>query len=485
MKTLVSKIRDIMKESEISSYSLAKITGISEGQLSMIFNNKRRMTADQFNAISENLPIPLNLKKKFIDEFYNSYYSQNDYCSIKQITAMIKQLSDLTVYETGAITLAEPVKLEKNFEDKIYRGTNISLVLEALISNEFAIGDGKIYMYLGNIEENNILSSYIDIAVRKYKHKNKLCVIYDFSNRPQETHCNVAILKELLPIALSDHTQSYEFYYENVLTQFNNNYSTPYPYFIVFSGCIVFINSLGDEIMLHSHPNVVKSLLNRCEGRMSGYKKLMELSSTVYSMINEVVSNNGEAQIFYGLEYEPCFAMQLSQQIAMAIVRPEIPEPEMMREILTTRLSQLKNIRSSIQIFNKNSLMEFASTGRIQEFPPEYARNLTVEERIYILEELLKCAQNPKHILRALNPEYLLLSECVSMFQSNGFVQFSMWGNTKTAHKYCNIKEESIYNSFKTYMKFLVSSYYVYTQKETISFIEEALNFVKSKENGD
>ena len=184
MKTLVSKIRDIMKESEISSYSLAKITGISEGQLSMIFNNKRRMTADQFNAISENLPIPLDLKKKFIDEFYNSYYSQNDYCSIKQITAMIKQLSDLTVYETGTITLAEPVKLEKNFEDKIYRGTNIGLVLEALISNEFAIGDGKIYMYLGNIEENNILSSYIDIAVRKYRHKNKLCVIYDFSNRP-------------------------------------------------------------------------------------------------------------------------------------------------------------------------------------------------------------------------------------------------------------------------------------------------------------
>lgn len=476
MKNLIKKIRNIMKKSEISGYNLSKLTGISEGQLSLIFNNKRQITSSQFYKIIEVLPISVADKEEMTEDFCKLYYSFNDYTSIKHIYAMIKQLSDLTLYDSKLAELMEPSKLTEPFEDKIYRGANVNLVLSALMSNEFAFGDKYIYFYLGNNEQSYLLSN-IDLIVRSYKHKNKIIVISDFSNEAQESYSNVATLKNLLPIALSDHTQSYEFYYENVPAQLNNSYLTPYPYFIVFSNCIVFINSVGDEIMLHSHPDVVKSMQNRCEGRMLNCKKMMELSSTVYSMIEEVVSNNGETQHFYGLEYEPCFAMQLSPEIAMGIVPTNIEGLDEMKKILSLRLSQLKNIKKSIQIFDKNSLMEFAATGRIQEFPPEYARNLTVEERVYLLNELLKCAKTDEHIIRALNPSNLVLSECVSMFQSNGFVQFSMWGSTKTAHKYCNIKEESIYSAFKTFMKFLPVSSYVYTKDRTIAFIEEALEY--------
>ncbi|MBQ9519314.1 MAG: helix-turn-helix transcriptional regulator, partial [Firmicutes bacterium] len=377
MERLIEKIKDRMAQYNLTSYNIAKNTGIGQSHLSMIFNGKRKIKPAQFYAIIEQIPMPLKAKSNLADEFCRLYFTEERYLSIKYIRELFKQLSDLTSSVEDNKKLMDPQISELGFKDTVYRGSDISLVIAQMLVNEFALGSDAVYAYLplaGNIET---LKNCIDSTVRVYKHNTKLYALVDYLGYPQQGASNIEKLKNLLPLTLSDDTDSYKFYASNVPSDINENYSTPYPYFIAFSGCVIFLSASTDEIMLHSDPEVVKSVRSRCEGRIKHYNKCIESNTDVYSMINEVVKNQGGSDYFCSLEYEPCLAMHFNIDIINDIVYPDLP-PQVRESVLSLaneRLMQLKCIKKSKRIFNKNSLMDFAKTGIIYELK-DYARPL-------------------------------------------------------------------------------------------------------------
>ncbi|MBR1738508.1 MAG: hypothetical protein IJ736_16130 [Firmicutes bacterium] len=480
MEVIIEKIKKILFDYKISNYTISKNTGISQSMLSMIFNYKRKIQPVHFYSIIEQLPITLSEKDNLIDEFKKAYYSYDEYMSFKYIIDMFKQLSDFTV--SDGIRARQPImdNIETAFDNKIYRGPDISLVINRLFADEFNNANSKIYMYLGFDSENSLLHSCIDSIIKQFEHSTKIVMLIDFINDTENTAYNLKTLKNILPVALSDYSQSYEFYYTNVDSAINNNYLIPYPYFIALSNFVIFINASQDEILLHSHPDTVKNIRARCEGRVVNYTKLMDINSNIFSIVSEIVKNQGDSNdIFCSLEYEPCMSLHFTPELVDSVIPKDAPLREEVFNVLMLRLKQLKSFKQSIQIFNKDALLNFANTGMIAEYPPEYARPLTVEERLFILDNLLKCAKSGKHTFRVLNPANLLISDCVSMYQSNGFVQFTMWNSKKADLKYYTIFEKTIYESFYKFMKDIPDSNYVFSNVETIKIIEEAISSLK------
>ena len=59
-------LKEYFKNKNISQYEIEEKTGINQSKLSLVFNNKRRLTADELIIISIKYKIDLNKIKKEI-----------------------------------------------------------------------------------------------------------------------------------------------------------------------------------------------------------------------------------------------------------------------------------------------------------------------------------------------------------------------------------------------------------------------------------
>lgn len=481
MERLLEKLKALMKQYNITNYTVCKKTGIGQSHLSMIFSGKRSIRPAQFYAILNQLPMPIESKNELIDEFRKLYYTNEEYLSLKYIHDMLKQLSDLTANHSDDVPSEEPENPDTNYKDTIYRGTDIPIVIYNLLARDFATGADAVYIYMPSVGNNTkTLKTIITSLARKAKHTTKLITFVDYIGMPKGSIENLETLTRLIPLGLADNTDSYRFYYTNVHSLINENYTTPYPYFIAFSDKIAFVNVSCDEIVLYSDPETVRNVRMRCEGRTKQYKKLMEVNSTVYDMITEVIANQGSADSFCSLEYEPCLVMHFTEELVDNVIRTDLPHRNMFFALAITRLKQLKNFKKTLRIFNQNSLMDFARTGRVHELAPEHARALTPPERLIILKDMLEISNSKNHILQALNPSTMFLSERVSIYQSNDFVLFSLWDDANIPQKYFTIYEKSICDSFRNFLEHLSNSNFVYSAEDTRELLINAIKYVET-----
>ncbi len=447
----------------------------------MIFNGKRSIKPAQFYAIIGQIPMPLSTQNELIDEFCRLYFTEEKYLSIKHLNALFERLSDLTSLSVAHTTLIKPRQSDLTFKDTVYRSEEIPIIAHSLILNDFADGCEYIYAYLPYTGNGGVFKPIFTTHLQSYAHKTKLILLADYPDSKEYVVNNLEMLKNMLPYALSDISEGCRFYYSSVSSVINENYTSPFPFFVAFSSCVVFVNIEQNKIMLQSDPAVVKSVRSHCESCMKRYKRLFAVDSDVFKMIREVTVNQGGADSFLALEYEPCIAKHITDELADAVVPRDLPGREQVIGLAYERLNQLRQVKKSIRIFNKDSIMEFARTGIIRELE-DYSRPLDPSERLIVLKNLLESSADKNHIFRALDPNAHLLSERVSMYQSNGFLLFSIWNSSRVPHKYCSIHEKAIYDAFGEFLEYMSESNMVYSEQETMELVKEAIRYLEKLE---
>ncbi|MDO4300533.1 MAG: helix-turn-helix transcriptional regulator [Clostridia bacterium] len=483
MEYVIEKILKILEENNITVYSLAKSSGISQSTLHMILHFKRTMQPKHFYTILENLPISRSAKNELKVLFQMYSLGHCKYSANTIILDMLKIFSDYTYGSSESTLLNTPPDTDNTLRlNTIYNNFNIQPVISQLIIKEMKKQSPKAYVYVPMMDA--FLNTYIDSVVKQYKTDIKITLFIDLLNTSAETNdnYNLKIFKNILPLALS-YSDNYEFYYTYVNSIIDESYLTPYPYFIALSDVIIFVSADFNEIMLINNRIVTEKVHRLCEGMLQKYKKLLEVSANVPNIVETLVQNQNDCTTHLCIEYEPCFSMHFTEEMINAV----IPEGVFMREqlvgLLNIRLAQLKKINTSIQIFNKNCLMEFAKTGIIQEFPKGYSRPCTKEERLFILKSLLKYANSNNHNIQAINPVNLNISDCLSLIvQNDSCLQFTIWNDTKLRLKYFATTQYSICRHFYDFIKDIVNTDYLYSQKATVSFIEQAIQYVENIE---
>lgn len=479
MDYIIEEILNFLKKNNISVYSLAKSAKISQSTLHMILHFERKMKPKQFYSIMDNLPMSLDLKKELTQRFQQITLGSVKYDANICILDMLKEFSNLTFSQNENKFPPPHNTLSIDTFNAIYKGYSIQSVISRLLINEMAMPKGEIYVYIPG--DNATLNSYIDSIIKQYETDLAIVYIIDFLNSSSESNnnYNLKILQNILPLALSS-SDNYNFYYTYVDSIINDSYITPYPYFIALSEKIIWINSSVDEIMVINDKDIAKNLITMCEGKLLKYKKLLDINSDVHSIVNSIVENQGEITTHYCIEYEPCLSMYFTKEMIDAVIPENIEMREQLLTILFERYEQLNKIEESIQIFNKNSILEFAKTGVIKEFPSGYSRPCTKSERLYILNCLLNNIQSNKHIIRAINPVNLYISDCLSLIiEDEVFLQFSVWNDRKTSLKYLAINEQTLCKYFYDFIKNLLDTNMLYTKERTITVVREAIDYIK------
>lgn len=478
MKTVINNILNILSENSISVYSLAKTSGINQSTLHKILHFERTMKPKHFYNIVDNLPISLSDKNILTNRYRKLLLGSERYNTQHYILNMLKNFSNDSFSPISSLLTPPSVTHNAQETIAIYKGSAMSAYISIALIEEMNRQNPKAYIYIpGTCSE---IWSYIDNTAKLYKTNINITFMIDFINNTTKSkvNLNLKIMQNIMPIALSA-SANYNFYYTYVDAVANDSYMTPYPYFIVTSNKTIWLNNSSDEIMVITDENVTKNLLTYCDGKLTKYKRLLDINSNVHSIVNTLVSNQNNATEHYCIEYEPCLSLYFTKDMIEAVVPKDISSREQLIQILNIRLTQLKKIKSSIQIFNKNSIMDFAKTGLITEFPSKYSRPCTVDERRYILNCLIDAASSDKHIIRALNPINLQISDCLSLIiQDESCMQFSVWNDKKIPLKYLTITESTISKCFMNFIKDIPESNLVFDKSQTIDFINEALAYI-------
>lgn len=485
MQTVINSILNILSENNISIYSLSKSSGINQSTLHKILHSERSMKSKYFYTIIDNLPISLNDKSILTDRYQKLTLGREKYNAQSCILNMLKNFSNDSFSILSNRLIPPTVYPSSTTDTAIYKGSSVATVVSMALIEEMGCPSPKAYIYVPGSSPK--ISSYIDSTIKLYDTDMHINFMIDFvgSSSPAKTNYNLRILQNIMPLALSS-SADYNFYYTYVEAVTDSSYMTPYPYFIVTSDRVIWINHDFDEILVINDYAVTKNMITYCEGKLTKYKRFLEVSSDVQSIVGTLVNNQDKTSEHYCIEYEPCFSLYFTNEMIDSVVPEGVQGREQLVQMLYTRLSQLKQIKSSIQIFNKNSLAEFARTGRIAEFPTEFSRPCTKEERQFILNSLIASAKSDKHIIRALNPINLQISDCLSLIiQGEGCLQFSVWNDKKMPLKYLTIIESSLCKCFFDFINTLPETNLVYSKAETIAFIKEAIELTETADDNE
>lgn len=478
MDFIIDRILNILSENNISVYSLARTTGINQSTLHKILHFERTMKPKHFYCIIDNLPITLSSKNELINRYDKATLGDERYNAKFYIIEMLKKFSDtsFSALLENPLSPLPNITLNLDSNNTIYKGSNVQTVINMFLISEMHNSDPKAYIYVpGDVKE---LNSYIVNVIKLYKINIKVTFMIDFINKTNSLNANynLRVLQNILPIALSA-SSNFSFYYTYVNAITNDSYMTPYPYFIAMSESVIWINSSFDEIMVIYNADVAKNLILNCEGKLTKYKKLLEVNSDVNSIVKSLITNQGEVTTHYCIEYEPCFSMYFTKEMINAIVPENIPKRSTLIDILYERYEQLNKIKSSIQIFNGNSLIEFAKTGIIKEFPSAYSRPCNSSERLYILNSILDSIDSDKHIIRAIEPVYFNISDCLSLIiQDEACIQFSIWNDKKIPMRYFAITESSLCKYFYNFINDIIDTNMIYSKNKTKKLVQNAID---------
>jgi hypothetical protein len=239
---------------------------------------------------------------------------------------------------------------------------------------------------------------------------------------------------------------------------------------------VLLISRSFDEVLLINDKAVAGNLIDYCESRLSEYKSLPLIDGDIQTLVGMLVNNRKESTTYHCIEYEPYLSLYFTEDIIDQILPADTPKREKLLQMLTAKLTHIKKIKNSIQIFNKNSLVDFVRTGIVRDFPTTYTNACTPLQRLMVLKGLLSATISDKYTIRALNPANLQVSPKLSVIiRDQAFMQFALRNEARLPVKYLNITESSVCKCFLNFVTDMDNTNLVYDKFETIGFIEEAI----------
>ena len=126
--------------------------------------------------------------------------------------------------------------------------------------------------------------------------------------------------------------------------------------------------------------------------------------------------------------------------------------------------------------FTKKGFADFVATGRIREIPDSFYRPFTVEERIWLLRQIVPyCRQSFYRLLKKpLNQLSENLHLCV-----NGSSGYLLFNNIHNRTICLVLNESSILTTFWDYLQNL-DEHQLYSGEETAAFIERLISQLKT-----
>lgn len=447
-------LNECVDKREIPIAKITRISGINRGKLYNVFYNKRRLSEEELFALIEKAGFSPMESEKLIDLYYAELFGETEFSRIKFLEEALQkdwhrhEACECRSYES---CFKNPIESE----NQLLGAIAYILTVETDVITNFPLNDKRL---------DDIVFSCLKST------KLKLTHILEFT----EDQVGTENLKTLFAALKYMYNGSFPLYrYKHS----SKDGQSLFPYFFVGKNHAVHFNGktgivLSDDAAIQTVRTSAAEIMEKC----------IPLGTSPDDNISQVMELYGagfnEKKLFYTFSYYPCIAKYTDYDVMYNVANGELPEKEALAKMAYNHYSGVYGNLNTRCFVTTKGLNSFVQTGNIQEVPSFYVKNLSKDDRIKILKNMLNgIASGEIYILDdtkiSLNPG-IHIDATQNKLYFNGYSaqnsDFCIFDN------YISTLTDSVFiNTIENFASFLIRSKKVFTNEYSATYINNLI----------
>lgn len=457
--------------SGLTETQLSKLSGFTRSYIALI-KSGRRVPPDRGKIAK--LIDALNLSPHERDELWSEYmrarlgddtYKINE--SIVDFIQSFNQISSLNIKSSFFHEIPHISTVTNRID--------LEYFLRAVCENESRKENGFLYIMIQN--DTSVLTNVIYEILANSKNltiEHILCLDSVKEGRGEEILYNISLLKNLMPLALSNYSKNYEvFYYYNSVVSRSGLVSL-IPFFLITSDYVINISEQMDSAVILKNKEISAFYGEKFQKQKQKCKKLFLRMDDHVDFAESYIQSEIPAERTYTISSQPCFGVLNLTQFINKYYNFGNKQIAQMIESLNIRNSAIYENENAVQTTycTKEGILRFIETGRIDEIPKEMYKEIQLKDRITILKMLLECIKKKKTEIYLIDEQKLKLPKDLFLI---GFgisnVRIQVLSERRNVRFIVN--ESSLSKVMYEFLSKFYESDYVGSLEKTVAFMED------------
>lgn len=476
MSIFSNKLKEFIRARKISIYTVAKYCGMDRSNMYKIVQGTRHPASLK---IVENIAKSLTLtpfeRCELIEAWRISEVGEHIYFERKLISNFIERLKSEKeqpiVYNNRKMCI-EFLNLEKG-DQIIYGKNNLNVCIKSLIEKEIMQVSPEIYMMI-QPEYDFLFKLLIMYGREQSRLKINHIICLESMIQKQENRYNLNCLNILAPMLMSPCNYEVYYYYDNIQSHFYNmNF---FPYIILTSEFLLIITSdfeygiLSDD---KEKSDLFKSLFKQYLERTN---KLFEINANLQDVSKAFT--NRDAYTLTGIITPGPIPGTLPITIAKKYFHGTETEKKQIENILDKAENYKEKIWSKTgytAFFTEQGIRDFMDTGHIIDVTSENYDVMHKEDRIIVMESMLRAMQQQKIKGYLIKPGQLNMQRNFYMSSYGDEHSDIAFKNDFNCWRIVSIHEKSMGASINNFIHYLSESSMVYSLDESKEFVKNII----------
>ena len=484
-KTFTELLEQHIRESGYMNYEVAKAAKISRVNLQRYISGMRLPSPDIFESILSAIPMSREERDEFREAYDLAADGKDTYYLRKFIREMLEGVTD----QTGTDQI--PVFTENCADEDDIQIIDGKISVERFIWSGLAKyrdeergGSGLLYLPADKFFPGRILPMHRgeEKAALPNLKITQMIPLSKRADQAEDQFYNLRVLKNLLPLYFHAGS-SYEtcYYYQKNAEE--PGYGAIYPYYGIFENSVILFSGDMEHAVRIRNKELVKKYRRRFLSSIHGaaMKPFVTYFEDTVGMLEFLMKHDTERTEEterYWIEYQPCFTLAADEKLIESVLGPEIRKET---NVLLGALRRAEIVRNSarlVQYFTQSGLEEFVETGVLTEYPEEYVRPLTIEERIRAIDCFLETSSRENIEFGMIRNECLHVEKAINVFWSSACGLNLILHDEKQGLRHMLVDEPSICHAFYTFISRMAEKRDVLSKDETNKVMMEKREFL-------
>lgn len=484
MSKFSENFNEILKNNNISVYSLSKCSGVARTSIYKYLNGKTLPKKEFLDSIIDVLCMSTKQKLELWESYKMEVYGKEVYLSFKKFKQFIENLNK-NLSDEDIEFLCEEFKGDKKIEF-LDNSTMVQFYLRRIIENEMSRKDRIPTIYTIIQPSCKYL---FDLIYNYAKHKNislNVNHVISFERMNEGEFCkaeNVDVLSKLLVAAIFNEKITYNlnYYYENNDNQ--DKFNQVFPYFVVADEKVILIShdyETGLYINKESVYNYFKDEFDRISKWCS---KFIQFNRTMLDLVKffKEVDTRG-INYSYVIGAQPCIVGFLTPEMIQSQKNKLDPAFLQIAKLGIDRLNTSRERlvdKPFITYFTLEGLDYFCNEGKIIEFPSNMNVVFNKKEILYTLNGFYEAVKQSKIEAYLVNTDIfkIPINVVVTSYELDYINIF--YNDLKDDSITAIIREKGMTELINYFFEDLKSTEYVYSKDKTLEEIKKRIELLE------
>ena len=463
-------LSEYMDRSGYTVKALAETAGYNSTHLIKIKKGDRpAKERDKLNRLIAAMRLTPLEEERLLELWKMEQVGKDNYHRHMAVKALIESLN-------RHIDVTPPVTDARSPEGLLYSGKeNVRYMLHRILGSGTAEGGDRICIMAQ--PEESMFSELLLALCSMEKPVSISHIISLFPGSAEKRHQieNLAYIQNLLPCIMSNPDYEINYYYDDISSM--DNHYLVMPNVFLTSDSAVLVSKQWDNAVISRETEVISFYRSMFEKQLRVTRPFKNLIPSLFHEVEYLVplANAGICEnpdeFFYAVAQQPCITPYFTIDEA-EYVSDEYENKQALLEIFLNQYQPYLKQSKLVQFFCISGIRSFLKDGVVWELGKSIDP-LPIHTRIKLLKAMCESAMAGDHRFCLIREEELRLmpNAAMALYQSN---YFTIHTRSEEDH-ICSVNEGEIANALREFFKYLPGSELVYSEKESLSMVLEAI----------